>query len=59
MNIKHIKGTEQLEVILNAQKSPLTKTSLGYVGETSERKTEDKRTINFVKVVTGDKFNQQ
>jgi len=54
MNLQHIKGPEKLDVILNAQRSPLMKVGLGYEGESSESKIEEKKTTTFVKVVKGD-----
>jgi len=57
MNIQQIKGSKKLEVILNAQRSPLIKTRLGYEGESNKSKVEDKRTITFVKATTGEDDN--
>ena len=57
MNTQQIKGSEQLDKILNAQISPLVKTGLGYEEESSESKVEDNRAITFVKVVMGENDN--
>lgn len=51
MNIQQIKGYEKLDVILNAQRSPLIKIGLGYEGESSKSNAEDKITISFVKLL--------
>ena len=51
MNTPLIKGSEQLDQILNAQRSPIIKTGIGYEGETSKSKVEDNKKIIFVKAV--------
>ena len=38
INIQQIKGSKQLDNILNAQRSPLVKDGLGYEGEPSKSK---------------------
>lgn len=57
MNIQQIKGSENLDVILNTQRSPLMKIGLGYKGESNDNKAEEKKAINFVKVIKGDNDN--
>jgi len=59
MNLKHIKGSENLDMILNAHWHTLMKSSFGYEGETDVKKKEDKYTIKFVKSIIGDNDNQQ
>ena len=51
MNIPQMKSSGQLDQILNAQRSPLIKTGIGYEGETSKSKVEDNMNIIFVKAV--------
>ena len=49
MNTPWMKSSEQLEKILNAQRSPLIKAGIGYEGETCKSKVEDNKNIIFVK----------
>ena len=39
LNLKFVKGSENLDEIINVQRSPLIKTSLGYNGEVSQEST--------------------
>eukprot|EP00253_Pinus_taeda_P001781 PITA_01781 len=39
INLKFVKGSETLDEIINVQRSPLNKTGLGYIGETSQAST--------------------
>eukprot|EP00253_Pinus_taeda_P014281 PITA_14281 len=39
LNLKHVKGSETLDEIINVQRSPLIKTGLGYNGEASQAST--------------------
>ena len=45
--------------MLNAQRSPLIKAGLGYVGETSKSKAEDNKNIIFVKAVKDNEATQK
>ena len=51
MNTPQMTSSEQLDKIINAQRSPLIKTGIGSEGETSKSKVEDNKNIIFVKVV--------
>ena len=51
MNIPQMKISGHLDQILNAQRSPLIKTGIGYEGETSKSKVEDNRNFIFVKAI--------
>ena len=51
MNTPQMTSSEQLDKILNAQRSPLIKAGIGYEGETSKSKVEDNKNIIFVKYV--------
>ena len=51
MNTPLMKGSGQLDQILNAQRSPLIKVGIGYEGETSMSKVEDNRNVIFVKSI--------
>ena len=51
MNTPQMKSSEQLDQILNAQRSHLIKAGIGYEGETSKSKAEDNKKIIFVKAV--------
>ena len=51
MNTPQMKSSEQLDQILNAQKSSLIKAGIGYEGETSKSKAENNKKIIFVKAV--------
>ena len=44
-------STEQLDKILNAERSPLIKARIGYEGETSKSKVVGNKNIIFVKAV--------
>ena len=59
MNTPLIKGSEQLDQILNAQRSPIIKTGIGYEGETSKSKVEDNKKIIFVKAVKNNEAAQK
>ena len=50
MNTPQMKSSEQLDQILNAQRSPLINTGIGYEGETSKSKVEDNKKIIFLKL---------
>ena len=39
INLKFVKGSKTLDEIINVQRSPLNRTSLGYNGETSQAST--------------------
>ena len=52
-------STEQLDKVLNAQRSPLIKAGIGYEGETSKSKVEDNKNIIFVKVVKDNETTQK
>ena len=43
MNTPLMKGSRKLDQILNAQRSPIIKTGIGYEGETSKSKVEEDR----------------
>ena len=58
MNTPLMKGSGQLDQILNSQRSPLIKTGIGYEGETSKSKAEDNKKIIFVKVVKDSEATQ-
>ena len=53
------RSTEQLDKMLNSQRSPLIKAGIGYEGETSKSKVEDHMNINFVKVVKDNEVAQK
>ena len=59
MNIPQMKSSGQLDQILNAQRSPLIKAGIGYEGETSKSKVEDKKNMNFVKAVKDNEVAQK
>ena len=59
MNTPRMKGTEQLDNIINAQRSPLIKVGIVYEGETSKSKVEDNKNIIFVKVVKDNETAQK
>ena len=59
MNIPQMKSSVQLDQILNAQRSPLIKTGIGYEGETSKSKVEDNNNIMFVKAVKDNEASQK
>ena len=59
MNTPQMKSSGQLDQILNAQRSPLIKTGIGYEGETSKSKVEDNRNVIFVKAVKDSEAAQQ
>lgn len=57
MNFKHIGASKKLDEILNTHIFSPMKSSLGYEGETTKQKTEDKNTVNFTKVFIEDNDN--
>ena len=57
LNIQQLKVVAQLDQILNAQGSPLVNIEIGYEGESSKSKVEDKKAITFVKVVLKENVN--
>jgi len=59
MNTPRMTSIEQLDKILNAQRSPLIKIKIGYEGENSKSKVEDNKNITFVKVVIKENDNSQ
>ena len=59
MNTLRMTSSEQLNKILNAQRSPLIKTGISYEGETSKSKVEDNRNIIFVKAVKDNEAAQK
>ena len=59
MNTPPMKSTEQLDKILNVQRSPLIKAGIGYEGETSKSKVEDNNNIIFLKVVKDNEATQK
>ena len=59
MNTPKMKISEQLEKILNAQRSPLIKAGIGYEGETSKSKVEDNKKNIFVKAVKDNEAAQK
>ena len=52
-------STEQLDMILNDQRSPLIKVGMGYEGETSKSKIEDNKNIIFAKAVKDNETAQK
>ena len=58
MNTPRMTSIEQLDRILNAQRSPLINTGIRYEGETSKSKVEDNRNIIFVNVVKDNEATQ-
>ena len=58
MNTPLMKSTRQLDNMLNAQRSPLIKAGLGYVGESSKSIIEHNKKIIFVKAVKDNEENQ-
>lgn len=59
MNIPQMKISEQLDKMLNAQRSPLIKARIGYEGENSKSKVEYSKNITFVKAVIKENDNSQ
>ena len=59
MNSSQMTSSEQLNKILNAQRSPLIKIGIGYEGETSKSKEEDYRNIIFVKAGKNNEATQK
>ena len=59
MNTPQMKSSEQLDQILNAQRSPLIKAGIGYEEETSKSKVEDNKNNIFVKVVKDNETAQK
>ena len=59
MNTPRMTRTEQLDKIINAQRSPLIKAGIGYEGETSKSKVEDNKNIIFVKAVKDNETTQK
>ena len=59
MNTPRMTSIEQLDKILNAQRSPLIKAGIGYEGETSKSKVEDNKNIMFVKAVKDNEAAQK
>ena len=59
MNTHLMKGSGQLDQILNAQRSPLIKTGIEYEGETNKSKAEDNKKIIFVKAVKDSEVAQK
>ena len=51
IDTSHITSSGKLNEILDAQRSPLIKTGIGYEGETSKVKETDNRNIIFVKAI--------
>ena len=59
MNTPLMKSSRQLDQIINAQRPPHIKAGIGYEGETSKSKIEDKRNVIFVKAVKEDEATQK
>jgi hypothetical protein len=53
-NLSSIKASEGLTTILNQQRNPKIKTSLGYKEGSSSQKTGNEEPIKFVKCTTND-----
>ena len=58
-NTPQMTSTEQLDMILNAQRSPLIKAGIGYEAETSTSKARDNKKIIFVKAIKNSETTQQ
>ena len=51
-------SSSKLKEILDAQRSPMIKTRIGYVGESSKRKEKENKEIIFVKAKKADETTQ-